>query len=344
MTRRSDLLPRVSAVASTLGVVWLTSGAAAAYCREVTVTPPNGYDPVASGCLTVDPEGGGPLPQLFWRNQCVTFNLNRAGSPASHISLDDARRVATDAFSLWSTAACAGGGSPSILATEGPVVDCNAASQAHNNPIIFRDTGWTSTDAANTLGYTTLTVDLDNGEILGAEIEINTENHIVTLASPPPQGAYDLSSILAHEAGHFLGLAHSADSNALMYAYYHSAANGLQPDDVAGICSIYAPDGSRSTATGVIAATSCNQQPLLGFETACGSLDASAFAPVEMPTIGAHQTGDGGLPPLTENLWGCGVAPTHRAGDLVRGLPLLGLALLLRRSRGAERRLPRRRS
>lgn len=48
-----------------------------------------------------------------------------------------------------------------------------------------------------------------------------------------------LYNVALHEIGHLLGLAHSQDPNAIMYAYYAENRNDLQPDDVAGIQSLY---------------------------------------------------------------------------------------------------------
>src|SRR6202042_1897443 len=148
------------------------------------------------------------------------------------------------------------------------------------NTIIFRDEGWPYEDSANAIGYTTLTVyeqSVDGhvaGEILGADIEVNSANYTIVADGTPPGGAYDLASILTHESGHFLGMAHSADTSAVMYALYHPQSTVLTPDDVAGICSIYPADGSRTTAAGSVAATACQPAPTLGFQSECGSLDA----------------------------------------------------------------------
>jgi len=48
-----------------------------------------------------------------------------------------------------------------------------------------------------------------------------------------------LYNVSLHEIGHLLGLAHSQDQNAIMYAYYAENRNNLRADDIAGIQSLY---------------------------------------------------------------------------------------------------------
>jgi len=59
-----------------------------------------------------------------------------------------------------------------------------------------------------------------------------------------------LYNVALHEIGHLLGLAHSQDQNAIMYAYYAENRNDLRADDIAGIQSLY---GSPITAPIAIA-------------------------------------------------------------------------------------------
>lgn len=56
---------------------------------------------------------------------------------------------------------------------------------------------------------------------------------------PIPANRIDLVTIAAHELGHSLGLDHSPDSTALMFAFYSGSHRYLAPDDVASIRSIY---------------------------------------------------------------------------------------------------------
>ncbi|NMO23562.1 matrixin family metalloprotease [Pyxidicoccus fallax] len=54
-------------------------------------------------------------------------------------------------------------------------------------------------------------------------------------------GGYDLAHVTTHEFGHAIGLNHSADSSAVMYAYY-SGRRDLAPDDILGAQYIYGTD------------------------------------------------------------------------------------------------------
>ncbi|UCC57868.1 MAG: matrixin family metalloprotease [Candidatus Bathyarchaeum sp.] len=63
------------------------------------------------------------------------------------------------------------------------------------------------------------------------------EDELWTNDSPP--SGIDLASVAIHELGHALGLAHSNDTNAVMYAYYSGIRRTLTKDDIEGIQYIY---------------------------------------------------------------------------------------------------------
>ncbi|HEX3343220.1 MAG TPA: matrixin family metalloprotease, partial [Polyangiaceae bacterium] len=81
------------------------------------------------------------------------------------------------------------------------------------------------------------------------------------------------------ECGHFLGLAHTGDDRATMYASYTEGTTYkriLTSDDVSGLCSIYLAGGERAVdpsatpdGSGLVAEDSCDPTPRHGFSTQC---------------------------------------------------------------------------
>ena len=340
----------------------LSAPDARAFCREISQLTPAGYDPAVSGCY---PGDGGVAFPVYWANACVTYSLQQDAS--AQITLGEARTVAATAFSKWTAASC-GSGSPSIAASEiEPMgqegVTCDEVQYnkygPNQNVIVFRDDGWPdSGDSVNTLGLTTVTYDTTDGEIYDADIEINSHDFTLSAFPPAPANGYDLLSILTHEAGHFFGLAHSADQSAIMYAFYHANDMTLTADDVSGICSIYPPDGTRTTANGALASTTCCDVPRHGFDSVCAPEDADGNViapPANMPETvlvpacdGTGGASSGGTSPGSEDAahsGGCstsGFAPARapRAMGAI-GACILALVALVRRrerSRGAWRK------
>ncbi len=248
---------------------------ASAYCRTITLSIPASVDQTTT-CY--DPPGAIPL---WWSGQCVGFSVQQNAS--TQISLGDAESHALAAFERWMNASCPSGGSPSIIVSdEGPVA-CDEVGYSEVGPnqhvIIFRDTSWPYSDRYNTLALTTVTFDTDTGEIYDADMEINTSKTTITVNEPAGAGEYDFDSIITHEAGHFLGMAHSPLDTAVMFAHYKAGSTALTSDDVAGICTIYEPGGARATeqdaGTAIVPVsvqeeTPCDPTPRHGFGSQCG--------------------------------------------------------------------------
>lgn len=268
--------PRALFALLALGVSVGAPSAAHAFCRTTTVKVPADFQPSPTACF----DKGLPL---WWKNACVGYSMHRAAS--RYVAYDDAAQIITRAFTKWSGSSCPTSGSgPSRVSIDvrdlGPV-DCGAVDYNSTLPnqhvIVFRDDEWPHNDASNTLALTTVVFNPETGELYDADMEVNTYQHKMTLQDPVPADGYDFASIMTHETGHFLGLAHSGDREATMFASYTPGATkmrNLTADDVNGICTVYGPDGARTVGksvapSGKIAGEACEPFPRHGFSVAC---------------------------------------------------------------------------
>ncbi len=285
-----------------------TAGQASAYCVGRTCDP---TDP-EQACET-DREGcvisGAPL---HWVSSCVTFDVQRDGSPKSDLDADRVTDSAERAFGAWMKAAC-GDERPSLqIGTFGPVA---CAESRYNekgrnaNIILFHDDEWPYPGAIDTFGFTRVRFNVQTGEIYDADVELNSADFDLT--TDERGDGVDLQSILTHEFGHFFGLAHpgSDQSDATMRANWDGSGTALRTladDDASAICDSY-PPGRKAPST-------C--EPRHGFASDC-------FVPIPASTRGGA----------------CAAAPDPLGAEGAKygAAALLVLALQRRRARNAPR-------
>lgn len=232
---------------------------AEAYCRTTTCTPATC---VPSASCTSCMEGGLPL---YWPGGCASFSVNEAGSPKRGITAQLTKDMISQALARWMGVDC-GGGAPSLKLFKSEDVRC--AEQEYNqeapnaNIWMYRDDFWPYASSSATLALTTVTYNVKTGEIFDADVEINSAESPITVGDENVQ--FDLDSIITHESGHFLGLAHTCDKSATMFFSYglgDTKLRSLETDDIAGICAIYPPGKDVS---------SCDPTPRHGFSRDCG--------------------------------------------------------------------------
>lgn len=242
-----------------------------AFCRTTTERAPPDYDATISGCWAK----GVPL---FWRNACLGYSMHRSAS--RKISYQDAADALSTAFTRWTGATCptdgAGRSRTSIDVRDLGPADCAKVEYksgvANQNVIIFRDETWPY--GKTVLGLTTVVYNPETGEIYNADMELNTlDMEPLAIRDPVAPDAYDFLSVVTHEAGHFLGIAHSDVRESTMYARYDQGQTNmryLSPDDVAAICTVYRPDGDRAVLDGkVTQAPQCDPTPRGGYSPQC---------------------------------------------------------------------------
>ncbi|MDB4937749.1 MAG: hypothetical protein JWP87_4721, partial [Labilithrix sp.] len=255
---RRIVLRRLAAIALGLGAM-LAPASAHAFCRTRTTPTPPSFDPSVdkTGCF----EQGVPL---YHASQCVPYRLlatESATIPRAVISNSLAR-----AFGAWSAAnaSCIPGFTAIELAptTETKIVDYKTGERGQNVVGVV-DGPWPHADGTETLALATLTFNADSGEIYDADLEIRSDVAWSFSAVPAADG-YDFDAVMTHEAGHFLGIAHSQLPEAVMYASYTPGSvtqRKLASDDERAICAVYPDRQTRVTGAGNIASTACDLSP-----------------------------------------------------------------------------------
>ncbi len=297
---------------SVFSLAYATARDARAFCRTTTCGLPANFAPngsechpddYASWCASQNPPA--KILPVYWSNACISYDIQKDAS--RQVPNATAATLFAAAFAQWTGTSCAGDGDAgsgqlSIQVKDLGPVDCDqvqySSDQGNQHVIIFHDDVWPHDDASNTLGLTTITFDPDTGEIYDADMEINSTPEVpLSLADPVPATGYDFQSIIQHETGHFIGMAHSGDEEATMFAHYVPGSTSmrvLSSDDKDGVCSIYPPNGTRSvdpsvSASGSLPAEACDPTPRHGFQSACAQPQGAACtlggAPSGTPTF-----------------------------------------------------------
>jgi hypothetical protein len=174
--------------------------------------------------------------------------------------------IVRQSYDNWSEVSCAQGGTPNISVETYPQVECSEVrynkTDANQNLWVFRDKVWPHDDPAGlTIALTSVIFNPETGEIYDADVELNSSAYVFGLETV--SGGTDLQSVVQHESGHVLGLAHSDTSSATMWTNYsgNSSMRTLKTDDAEGLCATYPPTTKTDQA--------CDAEPRHGFATTC---------------------------------------------------------------------------
>lgn len=295
------------ALAATLGVLATTSDASA-FCRSTTCRSTGSKE-----CKTDENSCPAEGEKLFWPTSCISYAMNELGT--QDLDPDETRAIIRKTFQAWTEVPCPKGGNSSMTFEERDPVSCKKSEYNKDKPnlnvVLFQDDDWNYRGIDGTLAKTSVTYNDETGEIYDADIEVNAANNTVTITDDPKKIDYDLQAILTHEVGHFIGIAHSPEGSAVMFASYSPgsiAQRTLTPDDVDAVCAIYPPNSG----------VKCNLEPRNGFSATCGAEEKKGLCAVS--AVGAQDAGatSGSSAPLN-------------ASFAVMGLGVLAVVTRLRR-------------
>jgi hypothetical protein len=202
---------------------------------------------------------------LRWERQCIGFTVGSSDP--------DVRDAVDRAFATWTEVDC--GGQPvglSVHQTEDTAV-CTLAefnTDAPNMNAILVVSGWADHAELPIDAFAvTVVSNLPSGEIVDADLLLNPSLGNLTICGDDctdPHDDIDIQNVVTHEAGHFLGLAHSDVEGAAMSPTApvgQTSKRHIADDDVAGLCAIYGDLGPASCRPGDFV-------PRHGFSVNCG--------------------------------------------------------------------------
>ncbi len=264
---------------------------------------------------TVHLADGGAGPCLFWGPRGHSFMIDARGTPdVPGLSAFSAIR---DGFDTWADAGCSDLVFPDLGLSTNPAdrVVGYFPGQYNRNLVLFRtascdngavppsDSCLVSGGCGNkydcwdhdssVIATTTTTTNRATGQMLDADIEFNdataadgTKYTFTTIDSPPCADSsqsncvnIDVQNTATHEEGHTIGLGHSLESTATMYATApmgETSKRHLAQDDLDAICTIY-PKGAQTLTClgGPIELTASGESDHAG----CGCTSSGSAAP-----------------------------------------------------------------
>jgi hypothetical protein len=182
----------------------------------------------------IDDDGSGH--NLHWRSMPVHYKLVVGNAPSGN----SGEAAVRSAFQTWDDAS----------ANVSFAYDGYAAVGSHQydgvNMVYWVNSNWSYDHSL--LAITMRYFDRNDGHILDADMLFNGQDYGWSVGT----WNYDIQNTATHEAGHLIGMGHSTDARATMFA---SAASGetskrtLNSDDAAGLNAVYGGVDNAPSAT-----------------------------------------------------------------------------------------------
>ncbi len=243
-------------------VWWGTMGprTALAYCRTTNAKHDQSSCPEA--CVTE----GTPLQ---WQSPYLHYSLHPRGFPG--LSEAQVRAVFAEAFGTWEEVVCGSEPVGFQIREDEQTTDDGVGPESRfpewnvNTMVLLNAQEWSDHDFSDlAFAVTGVWFSPRTGYILGADMQFN--GAMSRFGNCPDDGCpldgslVDLRNVATHEAGHFLGLAHSEDQNSTMWCGADTrdlSKRDLASDDIDGLCAAYPPGQALLAGPPYVVSSSC---------------------------------------------------------------------------------------
>lgn len=141
------------------------------------------------------------IVSLQWKQRELPYVLRHP--PGSKFSEVEASRATDGAFERWASVACS-----DMRFTRVAILPPGPVHQV-SNQVDFVDVDWELDYDASAAAVTTVAYGVSTGTIRTATIAVN---EFVTTTSSACSFEFDLETVITHEVGHFIGLAHPCET------------------------------------------------------------------------------------------------------------------------------------
>ncbi len=173
----------------------------------------------------------------WWESE-LTFELG--ATTAEEVDASAMPEIMLDLFDQWTAAPCGlvpevtyAGPNTALLSTDKASEGANVLLFARTREV------WNKTGEGSLTLAVTLVGRDSQGRIRDADFVINDVDHRFTLEDIALPGEVPLKNVMLHEVGHFFGVDHSLDNDAIMFRSFDGSHGGLTQDDIDGACAQY---------------------------------------------------------------------------------------------------------
>lgn len=188
-----------------------------------------------------------------WKRNKFPVQMILDNRTARNLTIGAIEQVVNLSMGTWNAVPC----SISELKLKSVAAGNNVPAYDGIHVIKFLNSGTEWKWSAQQVALTIQSVNLQTGEILDADLVLNDWKF--NWGVDGSQGKFDVQATITHEMGHVLGLGHSLDQGASMYASANTgetSKRNLNKDDRDGLCALY-PDQP------------CEEGKLIGSDLVC---------------------------------------------------------------------------